>query len=203
MIKKLQNPYLGAGLGLVLSVVLGAVLCERAARPLIAAALAARRAAAPAEGKQQGWDFWTIEVENLATELKDEQAHQRKLAEGLDRRAARLAAEEQELAKVRAELEALRRELNERVIEIGADEAKNLRTLAQTYMNLSPTAVVAILREMDDRTVVKILGLMKPDVVGPIFEEMSRTSAADGTLARRAAVLSEKLRLLKSTKPAT
>ena len=32
-----------------------------------------------------------------------------------------------------------------------------------------------ILREMDDTTVVKILSLMKSDVVGPIFEEMTST----------------------------
>jgi hypothetical protein len=36
--------------------------------------------------------------------------------------------------------------------------------------------------------------------VGPIFEEMAKTSAPDGTLARRAALLSEKLRLMKSSK---
>jgi hypothetical protein len=36
---------------------------------------------------------------------------------------------------------------------------------------------------------------MKPDTVAAIFEEMSRTKSADGTLARRVAVLSEKLRL--------
>jgi hypothetical protein len=55
---------------------------------------------------------------------------------------------------------------------------------------------------MDDSTAVKILSLMKPDVVGPIFEEMSRAAGTDTTLARRAAMLSEKLRLMKSSKPA-
>ena len=59
---------------------------------------------------------------------------------------------------------------------------------------------VAILREMDDTTVVKLLSLMKSDAVGPIFEEMTKTSSPEGTLARRAAVLSEKLRLMKSFK---
>jgi len=51
---------------------------------------------------------------------------------------------------------------------------------------------------MDDTTVVKILSLMKPDVVGPIFEEMANTANGDGTLAQHAAVLSDKLRLMKS-----
>ena len=52
-------------------------------------------------------------------------------------------------------------------------------------------------------TVVKILSLMKADVVAPIFEEMSKTSDREGVLARRAAILSEKLRLMKSSKSAT
>src|SRR5204863_1646263 len=94
----------------------------------------------------------------------------------------------------------LRKQIADRVIEISTDEAKNIRTLSQTYANLSPRAAVAIIRELDDTTAVKILSLMKPDVVGPIFEEMSKTAAADGLLARRAALLSEKLRLMKANK---
>ena len=84
-----------------------------------------------------------------------------------------------------------------------ADEAKNLKSLAQTYTNLTPKAAVAIIKEMDDITVVKILSLMKADIVGPIFEEMAKSNDATNQLARRAAVLSEKLRLMKSSKPAT
>lgn len=124
--------------------------------------------------------------------------------EQVDQRSARLSAEQGELDKLRAELELMRREIGERVIEINADEAKNLRALAQTYSALTPRAAVAILRELDDITIVKILSLMKPDVVSPIFEEMSRTplGTGEGTLAKRAATLSEKLRLMKSNKPA-
>ena len=115
----------------------------------------------------------------------------------------RLAAERKELDAMRAEIEALRKEIADKVITIRDDEAKNLRALSQTYTNLTPRAAVAIFREMDDQTAVKILFLMKPDVVGPIFEEMSKTSGTDGSpLSRRAAILSEKLRLLKAKQAA-
>ena len=90
------------------------------------------------------------------------------------------------------------RSLSALVIEITADESKNLKSLAATYASLSPPAAVAILREMDDTTVVKILSLMKSDVVAPIFEQMAVTPGPDGTLAKRAGALSEKLRLMKS-----
>ena len=89
------------------------------------------------------------------------------------------------------------------MLVVAADELKNLRTLAQTYTNLSPRGAVAIVRELDDVTVVKILALMKPDVVGAIFEEMSKGGGPEAPLARRAAALSEKLRLIKVAPPNT
>src|SRR5262245_7823328 len=149
MNSKLLNPFVVCGLGLMLSVGVGAGLSWRALGPMLQAAADAA-AAAPAikesgELKKKGWDFWTIEVENLSNELKDERNRLRKQAESLDQRAARLAAEEKEFAKVRSNVEALRKEITDKVIEIAADEAKNLRALAQTYANLTPRAAVTII----------------------------------------------------------
>jgi len=202
MISKLQNPFLTGGAGLLISVALGLGLSWRAIGEFARQAALARAHKEPSELKKKGWDFWTIEVENLSNELKDERARLKKEADTLDQRAARLAAEEKEIAKVRADVDAMRKEIASKVVEIAADESKNIRTLAQTYTNLTPRAAVAIFREMDDNTAVKILSLMKPDVVGPIFEEMSRPVGNDTALARRAALLSEKLRLMKAMKPA-
>lgn len=200
MISKLQNPIVATVLSLVLSVALGVALCWRAAGPYIQLAIASRAKAVPSK-KENGWDFWTIEVENLSNDLKEERAHLRSESERLDQRSARLDAEEKELATARSEIEALKRQIDDKVTEVTADEAKNVRTLAQTYTNLSPRGAVAIFKELDDTTAVKILSQMKPDVVGPIFEEMSRGTDNDPTLARRAAALSEKLRLMKSNRP--
>lgn len=201
MIAKLQNPAVAAILGLLLSVGVGAFVSLRALAPMIEQVAAAQVKKPPTELKAKGWDFWTIEIDNLSNELKEERARLRKQSDLLDQRAARLAAEEKELGKVRSDVEALRKEIADKVIEITADESKNIRTLAQTYTALTPRAAVAIFREMDDTTAVKILSLMKADVVGPIFEQMSQTAGADGTpLARRAALLSEKLRLMKAAK---
>jgi flagellar motility protein MotE (MotC chaperone) len=202
MITKLQNPIFAAAFSLVLSVAIGVALCSRVMVPLLQQAVAAHLPKEPTELKQKGWDFWTIEIENLSNELKEERARLRKQSDQMDQRSARLASEEKELAKVRSDIDSLRKEIADKVIEITADEQKNVRTLAQTYANLTPRAAVAILKEMDDATAVKILSLMKPDVVGAIFEQMSSLASADGApLARRAALLSEKLRLMKSSKP--
>ena len=198
----LRNPFVAAALALLLSVGVGLFMFWRAAMPLLAAAINARlKTVADLPKKEKNWDFWTIEIENLSNELKEERGRQKKQAEMLDQREARIAAEQKELANMRAEIEGLRKEIADKVIVIREDEAKNLRALSQTYGNLTPRAAVAIIRELDDVTATKILSLMKPEVVGPIFEEMSRSSATDDTpLARRAAILSEKIRLMKSNK---
>lgn len=201
MTKLLHNPAIIMVVAVLAGLAGGLLPLWRASQQLVAQAMTGR-VAPPNHLKDQGWDFWTIEVDNLAAELKDEKARMAKLAEQLDLRAARVTAEQKELDKLRANLEATRKEISDRVIEISADEMKNLRSLSQTYTNLTPRAAVAIIKEMDDMTVVKILSIMKADVVAPIFEEMSKTNDQGGLLARRAAILSEKLRLMKSSKPA-
>jgi flagellar motility protein MotE (MotC chaperone) len=189
-----------AAAGLLAGAGVGAGTLWRAADLTVARVVAARHKPEAAATGARTWDFWSIEIDNLSSELKEEKNRLRKQAEQIDQRAARLATEQQEMEKVRLDLEALRKEIADRVIEINTTEVKNLRTLAQTYSSLTPRAAVAIIREMDDATVVKILSLMKPEVVAAIFEEMSRTAGADGLLARRVALLSEKLRLMSSKK---
>jgi flagellar motility protein MotE (MotC chaperone) len=200
---KLASPIVAAVLAIVMGTGSGLFTFWHAAGLVLEEAIKHRpvpKELVPKEERERGWNFWTIEIENLAGELKGERERQRKLSEQLDHREAQLAAERQELSKVRNEIEGLRQEIATKVVEINADEMKNIRGLAQTYTGLTPRAAVAIIREMDDTMVVKILSVMKPDVVAPIFEEMSRTAGSDGPMARRAALLSDRLRLMKSTK---
>lgn len=203
--KKLASPMVVAVLGLFLGLGAGLFTFYRAAKVAFdhAVSLAPHKDKLIHEERERGWNFWTIEIEELANELKGERERIKKQGEQMDRREAQLAAERQELNKVRTEIEGIRQEIAAKIIEVNADESKNIRSLAATYTSLTPKAAVAIIREMDDITVVKILSVMKPDVVAPIFEEMSRSSGPDGPLARRAAMLSDRLRLIKSTKTAS
>lgn len=197
---KLMNPMMVAALSICLSLGLGVAMTWRVLSTLVKAPPAKAELPEVAELKRKGWDFWTIEMDNLSNELKEERARLRKQAELLDQRAARIALEEKEFAKLRAEIETMRKDVATKVMEIGADEAKNLKTLANTYSTLTPKAAVSILKEMDDVTIVKLLSLMKTDVVGPIFEEMGKAATPDNNLAKRAALLSERLRLMKVAK---
>ena len=89
MTKLAQNPAFVATLGLILGLAAGLGWFWRAADLLVTHALTVR-ASAVKQQKAQGWDFWTIEIDNLASELKGEKERLRKHAEQLDLRAARM-----------------------------------------------------------------------------------------------------------------
>lgn len=148
------------------------------------------------------WNMWTPEIEKLAQELKSQRESLRDREQAVVQREARLASETAELMRTRKEIETQRAEISQLLTAVGIDELKNLKGLAQTYSSLTPKGAVAIFSEMDDTTVVKILSLMKADAVGPIFEEMSKDKSEKNNQAQRAAVLSERLRLMKAAKSA-
>ncbi len=196
---KLTNPIILVALGLLLGVGTSLGVFWQAAGPIIAAARENRVKAHEIVKPEAPWDFWTIEIENLASELKDAKAGLKKREDDLIAREGRFTAERLELAKQRQQLEALRAEIANTIITIKAEEMKNMKTLAATYSNLSPKATLTIFKQMDDTTIVKLLGLMKIDVVSPLFEEMSKQAAGDPALAKRVAQLSDKFRLYQST----
>lgn len=199
--KSFLPPLLTILLGVLSGVGTSVYVFWRSAEPLFTQAILEQQQArekVPEEDLEKGWDFWTIEIENLANELRGEKERFMLETEQAEQRSARITTEQQELDALRNEIENLRREISERVIQIRDSEKKNIRTLALTYTNLSPQAAIALIRELDDVTVVKILSQMKPDVIGPIFEEMSQLTAPGNNLAQRAALLSEKIRLMQT-----
>jgi len=201
MIKLASNPIVVLAVAVLFGVSTGLGMFWKAALPLIAAAKAAKAKVAEVGKPEAPWGFWTIEIENLASELKDQKAVVKKREEELAQREERLNAERQELTKQRQQLEAMRDDITGRIVSIQGDEMKNLKSLVATYSSLTPKATLTIFKEMDDTMVVKLLSLMKTDVVSPLFEEMSKQAATDPAMGRRVATLSEKLRLLKSASP--
>lgn len=148
------------------------------------------------------WSFKTEAVDLLITELQSERT---KLAEDQKNFVAlqgQTASERAELEQVRAEIKALREDIDQRVVEIEEREVKNLKTLAQTYAAMNPPQAVAIFREMEENMVVKVLAMMKTTVAGPILGEMAKAPDRPGSesMAKRAARITDKLRLLKSVK---
>lgn len=202
----LTKPWFAAVLIVLLQPAVSVFLVLQSA-PALVQALATRTAETAAEvlrprATRPPWDMWTPEVEKLAAELREQRNGLREREQAVVQRETRLQAEVAELARTRREIEAQRAEISKLLTAVGVDEMKNLKSLAQTYSNLTPKAAVTIFSEMDDTTVVKILSLMKADTVGPIFEEMSKDKSEKNNQAQRAATLSERLRLMKAKSPA-
>ena len=202
----LTKPWFAAVLIVLLQPAVSVFLVNQSA-PAIIAAIGAKSAGGsgapealrPRETRPP-WDMWTPEIEKLAKELRSQRDGLRDREQAVVQRETRLAAEAAELARTRKEIETQRAEITQMLTAVGVDELKNLKSLAQTYSNLTPKAAVAIFSEMDDATVVKVLSLMKADSVGPIFEEMSKDKSEKNNQAQRAARLSERLRLMKATR---
>jgi flagellar motility protein MotE (MotC chaperone) len=201
MIARIFSPIVVGIIGLLLSIAVGVSVVWQTMDTHVSKTIAVRALQSSNELKKRGWDFWTIEMENLATELREDQERIKKIDADLTQREGRVEASEHELAKERAELQAMQKQISDRIFEISDDERINLKKIAQNFANITPRAAVAIIREMDDSTAVKILSMLKADTVGPIFQEMSIAAGTDGNpLARRAAQLSDKLRLVKNVK---
>jgi len=149
------------------------------------------------QAKPRFWSFRAEEVDALISELKTERAKLVTRQSELEKVAAHIDAEKQELEKTRSDVVAMRDEISAEMPEIQDAERKNLKTLSQTYATITPAAAVAIFRELDETVCVKMLALMKPDKVGAILQEMSQQDK-DGTMVKRAAQISDKLRLIRA-----
>jgi flagellar motility protein MotE (MotC chaperone) len=151
------------------------------------------------------WNFNGDAVNQLIADLKTGREKIAADEKNLVTLKAQLDSEKAELVKLRVELEQIQKEIDERVLEIQESEIKNLKTLAQTYSAMAPAAAVAIFREMDENMVVKILSCMKVDRTGPILGEMSKGPEKPGeeSMTKRAARISDKLRLIKPLKKET
>src|SRR5512140_2724063 len=95
----LRNPAIPIAIGVLAGVAAGLAWFWRAADAAATRILAAHTASADARRPAAPWGFWTIEIENLASELKEERAHLKQQSEQLALRESRFTAERQELEK--------------------------------------------------------------------------------------------------------
>lgn len=155
--------------------------------------------------QSKDWDFYTAEIDTLINELKSQKESYDKKFKDLSAVQLRIDTEKKELLRIRTEIDKMRQDLTTQTTEMQTAEKSNLRNLARTYSNMKPSQAVAIVAEMSDENVVKLLALMKPDIVAKILGEMSRTADGAGnatsSMAARAAKLSDQLRLFKQEQP--
>lgn len=168
-------------------------------------AAAEAKAAEVAAPPPQLWSFKTNAVDELIAELKKEREAIIEEQKDLAALSSQVTAERQEVEKVKAEILRLRKELESRVVEVGEFEKENLRNLGQTYTAMPPAGAAVILREIDEDSAVKILAQMKAKSAALVLGEMARIvdKNSDEPPARRAARISDKLRMMKALKKDT
>lgn len=131
--------------------------------------------------------------------------------QSLSEQAKRLDSERLELERTRAEVELMRKQVEGYLTEAkglnakarsedSAVELKNLKTLVQTYSNMSPKSSVAIMLQMEEPSAIKIFSMMKADIAAGIFEEMGKQAVSDPTMAKRAAKIAEGVKNFRAPK---
>lgn len=141
------------------------------------------------------WYFKTEEIDKFVAELRERETEIEERESNLKALEAHLEIEKEELELLKNEIEKRSKTLSEEITIVRKNEYSNLRNLATSYSNLTPEATVAIFEQMDETLVIKILALMKPDIVAGIFEELARVGSKEPAKVRMAAKLSEELRL--------
>lgn len=220
----LQSKWLAAALGGVVFLGIATGLALRAAKSLAPAPVPHEQPAPPEPPVGEpsaSWGFTNPEIEELVRDLREEKGALAKRREQMLELEVRLRAERDELTALKKEVKQLQDEFDQTVAKTQAEfdksaakmqddldktvtrvqdeEVANLKKLAKTYAAMDPVSAAAIMREMGDAVVVKILLFMKETETAPILETLARPNEQ---AAKRAALISERLRLSISRKPA-
>ena len=149
--------------------------------------------------KSTPWDFNVPELEKMIVELREEKARLATRQNELNELAARIAAERSELTTVTQEVNRLQREFNQVVTYVSQQEAGNHKRMARTYAAMIPEDAARILEAMDDDRIVRLLMFMSEEETAKILSVLAKPGPAN---ARRAALLTERLRLSVQAPPA-
>lgn len=137
------------------------------------------------------WERHDPEIDQLLEEVRREKEALAKREADLKELAKRLAAEQAEITTVTQRVAQMQMEFDQNVVRIKEDEVPNLKRLAKLYTTMSPEAVLVILKELDDQTVVKLFNSMKDSDTAPLLEAIAKEGE---TQAKRAAAITESLR---------
>ena len=110
----------------------------------------------------------------------------------LDELAARLQNERVELAQVTQTVHQLQVDFDKSVLRVKDEEVGNLKKLAKVYAGMTPETAAAVLSEMDNESIVRILLYLKETETAAILEALAKKGEPE---ARRTAEISEQVRL--------
>jgi flagellar motility protein MotE (MotC chaperone) len=148
--------------------------------------------AARAAANGPSWDFANPEIDQLISELRSERGAVALRQQQLDELASRLDTERQELAAATQTVRQMQDAFDKSVVRVQEEEVPNLKKLAKVYAGMTPATAAAVMGQLDDTVIVKIMLYMKESETAAILETLAKKSPAD---AKRAAAISEHVRL--------
>jgi flagellar motility protein MotE (MotC chaperone) len=200
--KALQNPIVGSTVGGLLFLGVSMTMVVQGYRPPAAGPahnpMVEHHVKAAEKAPTPSWAYHNPEVEQLIIELKNQKSQLTSRERELQELASRLAAERAELTTVTHSVAQMRLDIEKDIVRIRDDETGNLKRLAKVYATMDPAAAAQVFKEMDETTLTKVMTVMKDAEVSPVLDALARLGE---TGARRAAALSERLRIISPIPP--
>lgn len=137
------------------------------------------------------WKFHNPDIDQWVSQIKDEQDSLAVYEQQLKEWEARLAAESREIATVTQTVSRTQAEFDKRVLLFTGQQKDNVKKQLKVIAGMTPDGAVAMMNEMPDDEVVRLLYTMKPDDSGAILDAMSKLG---GTSAKRAAALAGRIK---------
>jgi len=152
----------------------------------------AAAAKAPKQAEDDpSWKFHNPDIDQWVSQIKDERDALAVREQQLKEWEARLAAESREISAVTQAVSRTQEAFDKRVLLFKDAEKDNAKKQLKVIADMTPDGAAAMLNEMPDDEVAKLLYVMKSDVSGAILDSMSKFSPVT---AKRAAMLAQRLK---------
>jgi flagellar motility protein MotE (MotC chaperone) len=136
------------------------------------------------------WKFLNPEFNQWVSDVQNEKERLDLRSQQLDEWQTRLNLELQEVSMATQTVAQLQSNFDQDVIRFKAQETDNVKHQAKLISAMSPEGAMAMVSQMSDDDVVRILFMMKPDEASLILDTLSKSGVDQ---AKRAAQLTERL----------
>jgi flagellar motility protein MotE (MotC chaperone) len=137
------------------------------------------------------WKFHNPDIDQWVSQIKDERESLAVREQQLKDWEARLAAESREIAAVTQAVTRTQEAFDKRVLTFTDQQKDNVKKQLKVIADMTPDGAAAMLNEMPDDEVARMLYTLKPDLSGAILDAMSKPGGAP---AKRAAALTERIK---------
>ena len=137
------------------------------------------------------WKFHNPDIDQWVSQIKDERDALAVREQQLKEWEARLAAESREIATVTQAVSRTQEAFDKRVLLFTEQQKDNVKKQPKVIADMTPDGAAAMLNQMPDDEVARLLYSMKADVSGAILDAMSKPG---GVPAKHAAALTQRIK---------